>query len=89
MAQDRPRPASRNPAVSVFGNCAAVHGSRCVVSLLQWNLMDEEFGIDRLEQACLAPKISAESLIGKARLFAFPKQLSDDATALILRRSQS
>ena len=47
----------------------------------------EEFGVEHLRQACLRPGITPRSLIDEACRFAFPGSMTDDATALFIRRS--
>jgi phosphoserine phosphatase RsbU/P len=48
-----------------------------------------EFGLERLKQACLRPEITPQLLIDEACRFASPVPMTDDATALLIRRSDA
>jgi sigma-B regulation protein RsbU (phosphoserine phosphatase) len=47
----------------------------------------EEFGIERLKDACRLTNITPQLLIDGACRFAFPAPMNDDATALLIQRS--
>jgi sigma-B regulation protein RsbU (phosphoserine phosphatase) len=49
----------------------------------------EEFGLERLKRACRRPEITPQLLIDEACRFASPRPMTDDATALLIRRSDA
>jgi phosphoserine phosphatase RsbU/P len=50
---------------------------------------DEEFGVERIQQLCRRPDISPQLLIDEACRFASPSPMSDDATAVLIRKLKS
>jgi len=50
------------------------------------NRNDEEFGVERIQQLCRRSDISPQLLIDEACRFASPGPMSDDATAVLIRR---
>jgi sigma-B regulation protein RsbU (phosphoserine phosphatase) len=53
------------------------------------NLHGVEFGIERLTQACLRRQLTPQLLIDEACRFASPGPMTDDATALLIQRSDA